>query len=118
LKSLTSVAEKGRRGGPTTDLEAIGPPASEAAPAVARQRLCSDSIIQRAETADMSLYAAAARHQLGLALGGDEGARLVEEAAGAMAARGVRVPKRFAAMRVPGRWTTEAADAPSVAARS
>jgi serine/threonine protein kinase len=60
---------------------------------------------QRAETADMSLHAAAARHQLGRALGGDEGGRLVEEAAGVMAEQGVRVPERFASMLVPGQWT-------------
>jgi serine/threonine protein kinase len=74
--------------------------------------------VQRAEAADMSLYAAAARHQLGLALGGDEGARLVEEAKGAMAGQGVRVPERFATMLVPGRWTAGWANPPSIAARS
>ncbi len=61
--------------------------------------------IQRSETADMSLYAAAARHRLGRVLGGDEGSRLVDEAAEAMASEGVRVPERFASMLVPGRWT-------------
>jgi hypothetical protein len=60
---------------------------------------------ERAEIADMTLYAAAARYQLGRAQGGEEGARLVEEAAAAMNAQGVRVPERFAAMLVPGGWT-------------
>ncbi len=69
--------------------------------------------VQRAEIADMSLYAAAARHQLGLCLGGNEGARLVDEAAGAMSAQDVRAPERFAAMLVPGRWSTRAACAAS-----
>ena len=53
----------------------------------------------------MSLYAAATRHQLGRALGRDEGGRLVDEAVEAMASEGVRVPERFASMLVPGRWT-------------
>jgi eukaryotic-like serine/threonine-protein kinase len=68
-----------------------------------------------AETADMSLYAAAARHRLGLALGGDEGSRLIEEAARAMTAQGVRVPARFAAMLIPGRWTSDAGGGPNTA---
>jgi hypothetical protein len=60
--------------------------------------------IERAEATEMALYAASARHQLGLLLGGSEGARLVGEAEDAMSAREVRAPARFAAMLVPGRW--------------
>ncbi len=81
---------------------------------------CLRAAMRRAEIADMSLYGAAARHQLGLCLGGEEGARLVEEAVDAMASQDVRVPERFAAMLVPGRWTPGAVGgpkAPSVAAR-
>jgi serine/threonine protein kinase len=63
-----------------------------------------------AETADMSLYAAAARHQLGRALGGVEGSRLLVEAADAMTAQGIRVPARFASMLVPGQWESGLAD--------
>jgi hypothetical protein len=62
-----------------------------------------------AEAADMALYAETAQNRLGLTRGGEEGARLVEEAAGAMNAQGVRVPERFAAMLVPGRWTSREA---------
>jgi hypothetical protein len=58
-----------------------------------------------AEAANMSLYAAAARHQLGLLLGGDRGAELVAQAEDEMRVREVRVPARFASMLIPGRWT-------------
>ena len=53
----------------------------------------------------MAGYATAARHQLGTLLGGDEGAQLVARAEEAMRAQGVRVPRRFAATLVPGRWS-------------
>jgi eukaryotic-like serine/threonine-protein kinase len=62
------------------------------------------SAIERAEAADMAGYATAARYQLGALLGGDEGAALVARAEQAMKAQGVRVPDRFAATLVPGRW--------------
>ena len=61
-------------------------------------------VVNLARTADMHGYARAASHQLGLLLGGDEGQRLVAEAQREMAAQGVRVPARFAATLVPGRW--------------
>jgi hypothetical protein len=61
-----------------------------------------------ADAAGMSGYAHAARHQLGLWLGGAEGKELVEKAEDAMAAQGVRAPVRFASMLVPGRWATKA----------
>ena len=60
-----------------------------------------------AQGAEMPVHAAAAHHQLGLLLGGDEGAQLVREAEDTMTARGVRAPVRFAAMLVPGRWAAE-----------
>jgi serine/threonine protein kinase len=60
--------------------------------------------VDLATAADMSGYARAARHQLGLLLGGDEGEKLVAEAAEAMRAEGILVPARFAATLVPGRW--------------
>lgn len=85
--------DPGRRGGERT---------RNAAEAVASLREAT----KRADAADMTLYAAAARHRLGLALGGEEGARLVDQAAGAMNAQGVRAPERFAAMLVPGRWAS------------
>jgi eukaryotic-like serine/threonine-protein kinase len=60
--------------------------------------------IDRAEATGMALHAAAARHQLGLLLGGEEGARHVHEAEDGLMACGVRNPARFAAMLVPGPW--------------
>jgi tetratricopeptide (TPR) repeat protein len=57
-----------------------------------------------AETADMSLHAAAARHQLGRLLGGEQGAKLVADAEDAMHAQDIRAPARFASMFIPGRW--------------
>ncbi len=59
--------------------------------------------IDLAVTADMSMYAAAAHHRLGL-LQGEGGRALVIEAESAMEAEDVRSPARFAAMLVPGRW--------------
>ncbi len=59
-----------------------------------------------AEEADMALHAAAARHQLGMALGGAPGAPLILQAVTAMTAQEIRSPERFAAMLVPGRWAT------------
>ena len=61
-----------------------------------------------AEAADMSLYAAAARHQLGAAVGGDEGSLLLAHAVTAMTAQEIRSPERFATMLVPGRWAPPA----------
>jgi hypothetical protein len=60
--------------------------------------------IDLANAADMSLHAAAARHQLGSMLGGEEGGALVREACQAMTAQGVRNPAGFASMLVPGSW--------------
>jgi hypothetical protein len=62
--------------------------------------------IERAVAADMAGYVAAARYQLGSLLGGEEGAELVGQAEDALRAQGVRVPGRFAATLVPGRWCT------------
>jgi len=56
------------------------------------------------EAADMPLYAASARYQLGSRLAGSEGHELVRSARDALSARGVRVPERFAQMFVPGCW--------------
>jgi hypothetical protein len=50
----------------------------------------------------MALHAAAARHELGLLIGGEEGGALVREAEETMKTRGVVVPSRYAAMLVPG----------------
>ena len=62
------------------------------------------SAIERSEAADMSLYAAAARYQLGALLGGGEGRAFTELAEDVMRSQEIRVPPRFAGMLVPGRW--------------
>jgi hypothetical protein len=54
-----------------------------------------------AEAADMQLYAAAARYQLGRLLGGIEGEGILERAEDAMAVQEIRAPARFAGMLVP-----------------
>ncbi len=63
------------------------------------------SAIDRAEAANMGGYARAARHQLGLLVGGDEGKALVVAAQEAMTAQGVAVPERFASTLIPGQWS-------------
>jgi Cdc6-like AAA superfamily ATPase len=68
---------------------------------------------QLADAANMSGYANAARHQLGLHLGGDEGRHLAGKAHEAMAAQGVQAPARFASMLVPGRWAQQTPTSPS-----
>ncbi len=57
-----------------------------------------------AETAEMRLHAASSRLQLGVLLGGDTGAAMVEQAEEAMKTLGVRLPERYAQMLLPGRW--------------
>jgi hypothetical protein len=54
--------------------------------------------------AEMGLQVQAARFQLGCLLGGDAGQELVEGAAAALAAQGVRAPGRFVSMFAPGRF--------------
>jgi eukaryotic-like serine/threonine-protein kinase len=58
--------------------------------------------VDQASEANIALHAAAARHELGLLLGGDEGAALVREAEEEMKTRGVVAPSRYAAILVPG----------------
>jgi eukaryotic-like serine/threonine-protein kinase len=60
--------------------------------------------IERLEETGTTGYAQAARRQLGVTLGGDEGAKLVNEADLWMTRRGIKRPDRFAAMILPG-WT-------------
>ncbi len=67
-----------------------------------------ESAIHKSNVADMALFAWAARHRLGLAMGGAEGARRVREAEEALGAQGVVVAARFARMLLPGRWGTDA----------
>ena len=59
-----------------------------------------------ADSVDMALHAAAARHRLGLLLDGEAGAAMVKSAEEAMRTRGVRVPERYAQMLLPGEWVT------------
>ena len=63
--------------------------------------------VERAEAADMRLYASAAQYQLGCLVGGDEGDALRSEAERAMTAEGVRAPGRAARWMVPGRWGSQ-----------
>lgn len=60
--------------------------------------------IKAAEAAEMGLHAASSRRQLGVLLGGDDGAAMVAQAEEAMKGLGVRVPERYAQMLLPGRW--------------
>jgi serine/threonine protein kinase len=60
--------------------------------------------IERATALEMSLHAAAARHQLGRLLGGDAGDAMALEAAEGMKNLGVRVPEHYARMLLPGQW--------------
>jgi hypothetical protein len=69
---------------------------------------CLRTAIELADAADMAGHANAARHQLGLLLGGDEGRDLEDKAQDALKAQGVRAPARFASMLVPGRWAMKA----------
>src|ERR1019366_5271116 len=68
--------------------------------------------IEQAASTDMLLYAAAARHQLGCLLRGDEGDELRRQGESAMASEGVRAPPRMATMLLPGRWGLSAAIVP------
>ncbi len=61
--------------------------------------------IELAEAAEMPLHAVAARHQLGLLLGGEPGHAMVHQAEDAMRVARVRVPARYAQMLAPGSWT-------------
>jgi hypothetical protein len=58
--------------------------------------------MERAEGANMSMHAAAARYELGVLLGTEEGKALVQQAEEAMKAQDVRAPSRLAAMWLPG----------------
>jgi serine/threonine protein kinase len=89
----------------TAPLAAILKAATEnAASHFSLARALLEKASELAQAADMSLYAAACRHQLGLSMGGPKGAQLVEQACKAMQAQEIRVPARFATMLVPGQW--------------
>jgi eukaryotic-like serine/threonine-protein kinase len=77
--------------------------ANAAGDAVAAERALRESI-ERATAMEMSLHAGAARHRLGLLLGGDAGDAMVSEAAETMKTMGVRAPERYARMLLPGQW--------------
>jgi serine/threonine protein kinase len=67
--------------------------------------------IARAEEVGMALHGAAARYALGLLLGDAEGRRLVEGAEDWMLSEDIRVPKRMAALLIPGKWAGAGAQA-------
>jgi hypothetical protein len=60
--------------------------------------------IERALRTDTLCYVEPLRHRLGELLGGDEGRALMEHAVEAIAAQGVRDPRRWVAMNLPGTW--------------
>ncbi|MBX3024986.1 AAA family ATPase [bacterium] len=62
-------------------------------------------VIAAAERHDMALHAAVARYRRA-ELRGANGGALRSAARDAIAARGIRVPERWAAMYAPGRWTS------------
>jgi hypothetical protein len=69
--------------------------------------------IELGKRVELGLQVQAARFQLGSLLGGKAGRELLEDAASALAAEGVRAPARFVAMFAPGRFQP-----PIIAARS
>jgi eukaryotic-like serine/threonine-protein kinase len=95
-----------REGMPWT--EALSSLATAAVQNAAGQRAAAaaslENAIHRAVIADMALFAWAARHRLGLLVGGTDGVKRVRDAEDAIRAQGVVVPARFAAMLLPGRW--------------
>jgi hypothetical protein len=74
--------------------------------AVRGETASAQSLLSRAvaecEAADLALFAAAARRQLGRLLGGDEGRDHVARADAWMHGQSIRNPARFAACLVPG----------------
>jgi tetratricopeptide (TPR) repeat protein len=58
--------------------------------------------IERFELADMGLFAASARRQLGQLRGGDEGRELIEQADALMRLHSIRNPSRMASCLAPG----------------
>jgi hypothetical protein len=82
--------------------------AGDRAAAIAWLRRAVEGCVQ----ADLALHASAVRFQLGTAIGGDEGAALIEQGTEAMAAQGVRIPSRMADRLVPGHWRPASASAP------
>jgi eukaryotic-like serine/threonine-protein kinase len=61
-------------------------------------------VIECAESTATLCFLPSARHRLGELVGGDEGHALVESAAEAIAAQGVRNPARWVAVHLPGSW--------------
>jgi hypothetical protein len=57
-------------------------------------------------SADMGLYAAAARRRRGELLGGDQGRALLEDADAWMSNQKVKNPRRLVDMLTPGKWAT------------
>ena len=57
---------------------------------------------ERFESADMGLFAASARRQLGQLRGGDEGCVLIEQADAWMRGQSIRNPARMASCLAPG----------------
>ncbi len=62
------------------------------------------AVLESAESANMPMHAAVARHRLGVVLGGDKGHALANSALQSLAARGIRDPLRWTAIHLPGTW--------------
>ncbi|HEX6834951.1 MAG TPA: hypothetical protein VF334_00185, partial [Polyangia bacterium] len=69
---------------------------------LAQARTSLDEAARGFDAADMALWEAVARRQLGLLVGGDEGAALVAAADAFLRAQSVRDPGRVAATLAPG----------------
>jgi hypothetical protein len=79
--------------------------AANAAGDRAAAALALRAVIASVDASGMELHRWAARHQLGLLVGGDEGAALVAGAVEAMRGEGIRAPERLAGSLAPGRWS-------------
>ena len=66
------------------------------------------SAVGLADDTGMAMHAAAARYQLGTVLSDAEGQKFVEAAEDWMRGQDIRVPARFAAMLIPGKWSAPA----------
>ncbi|HTB74361.1 MAG TPA: protein kinase [Polyangiaceae bacterium] len=92
-----------REGMPWT--EPLGAILAAGVAAATGDRAATEDALRRAvrfaDAVEMSLYAASARRQLGLLVGGDAGGAIVHEADEAMRLRSVREPGRYARMLVP-----------------
>jgi hypothetical protein len=60
--------------------------------------------VARAIATETLCYVEPLRHRLGELLGGDEGRALVQHAIGSLEAQGIRDPRRWVDVHLPGTW--------------